>query len=292
MPHSSSPPSPTAAFFLEHLAGESARFREVLADAPTGVRVPTCPEWDADDLLWHLGEVQWFWGEIAERGLTTGQQVEAMNADRDPRPADRDGLLAFYDRSSERLHRVLSGLAPQTELWMWADDHSAAYIVRRQAHEALIHRLDAELTVGAHSPLDAALAADGVDEALNVMRGHADDPGEPGIRSEPIAGAVVLSAVDTMHSWTVRPLRVFGTDNDGDELDELAFGVEQGAQPGVSTQIQGTASDLDSWLWNRPTSGQTHPARRRGHPRRRRPGGRRLPGLTPTRSPKMSAVPR
>ncbi len=256
MPHSSSQPSPTFAYFLEHLASESALFREVLADAREGVRVPTCPDWDVDDLLWHLGEVQWFWGEIAERGLTTGEQVEAMNADRDPRPDDRGGLLAFYDRSSERLHRVLSGLAPQTELWMWADDHTAGYIARRQAHEALIHRLDAELTVGARTPLDAALAADGVDEVLTVMRGHDDDPAEPAIRSEPISGPVVITARDTASSWTVTPLRVFGTTTDGNGLDELAFGVEQGSHGGGTTEICGTAAELDCWLWNRPALGE------------------------------------
>ena len=257
MPHSATQPSPTFAYFLEHLARESARFREVLAGARAGVRVPTCPDWDADDLLWHLGEVQWFWGEIAERGLTTGEQVEAMNADRDPRPADRDGLLAFYDRSSERLHRVLSGLAPETELWMWADDHTAGYIARRQAHEALIHRLDAELTAGVErSPLDPELAADGVDEALTIMRGHEDDPDEPGIRSTPLGRPVVISAVDTMHSWTVTPVRVSGTDHDGDALDEPAFRVEQGAVGDATTEICGTAAELDCWLWNRPAMGE------------------------------------
>ena len=48
--------------YLEHLRRESARFREVLADCDPTARVPGCPEWDADDLLWHLARVQWFWG--------------------------------------------------------------------------------------------------------------------------------------------------------------------------------------------------------------------------------------
>src|SRR5665811_2356206 len=42
--------------YLSHLALDSARFVEVLRQAPSGARVPTCPDWDADDLLWHLGE--------------------------------------------------------------------------------------------------------------------------------------------------------------------------------------------------------------------------------------------
>ena len=74
--------------------------------------MPSCPDWDADDLLWHLAEVQWFWGEIAEGGLTRREQIEELDASRPrPRGSDRPGLLAFYDASSARLHRVLSEIA-------------------------------------------------------------------------------------------------------------------------------------------------------------------------------------
>ena len=38
---------------------------------------------------------------------------------------------------------------------------------RRQAHEALIHRVDVELAVGAPSAIEPRLAADGIDEMLN-----------------------------------------------------------------------------------------------------------------------------
>ncbi|WP_238993563.1 hypothetical protein [Nocardioides caldifontis] len=54
---------------------------------------------------------------------------------------------------------------------MWAEDRTVGYIRRRQAHEALIHRLDAELTAGTVTALDPTLASDGVDEALDVMFG-------------------------------------------------------------------------------------------------------------------------
>jgi uncharacterized protein (TIGR03083 family) len=238
--------------FLDHLAADSARFREVLATAPTGDRVPTCPDWDADDLLWHLGEVQWFWGEIAERGLTDPADLEAMNADRPERPVDRAGLLEYYDQSSERLHRVLSGLPPETPLWMWADDKSAGYIRRRQAHEALIHRLDAELTVGARSPIDCRLAADGVDEALRVMRGY--EP-EPGLTHEATGPAVTIVTVDAMHAWTVTPVRIVGTDDDGDSIDVQRFLVSDGPDADAAAEICGSAADLDCWLWNRPVEG-------------------------------------
>ncbi|GAB3875813.1 maleylpyruvate isomerase family mycothiol-dependent enzyme [Terrabacter terrigena] len=239
--------------FLDHLAADSARFRAALENAPADVRVPTCPDWDADDLLWHLAEVQWFWGEIAERGLTDPDDLDAMNASREQRPADRAALLDFFDRSSKRLHRVLSGLSPETPLWMWADDKSAGYIRRRQAHEAMIHRLDAELTVGDRTPLDCRLSADGVDEALRIMRGY--EP-EPGLTHEPSGPAVTIATVDAMHSWTVTPVRVTGTDDDGDAIDTQRFLVVDGPDDAAAAEICGSAADLDCWLWNRPAEGE------------------------------------
>ena len=246
MPSGSS--APAVPFFLEHLASESARFRAVLADAPSGLRVPTCPDWDADDLFWHLADVQWFWGEIAQGRLTTQAEVDALDGRRVDRPADRAGLLDHFDRSSSRLQSGLEALDPSTELWMWADEHTAGYIARRQAHEALIHRLDAELTVGARTPLDCRLAADGVDEALRVMRGY--EP-EPGLTHEAVAGQVTIATVDAMHAWTVTPVRITGT-YDGEAIDLLRFLVADGPGADTAAEICGSAADLDCWLWNRP----------------------------------------
>ncbi|HET7399133.1 MAG TPA: maleylpyruvate isomerase family mycothiol-dependent enzyme [Intrasporangium sp.] len=239
--------------YLDHLAADSARFRDVLATAPPSRRVPTCPDWDCDDLLWHLGQVQWFWGEIAERGLTDPAELEAMNATREDRPPDRAGLLDLYDRASGRLHRVLSRLQPTTPLWMWADDKTAGYIRRRQAHEAMIHRLDAELTVGARTPLDCRLAADGVDEALRIMRGYEPEPGLTHVATGP---TVMLATVDAMHAWTVTPVHVTGTDEDGHEVDVRRFLVSDGPDEGSAAEICGSAADLDCWLWNRPPDGE------------------------------------
>ena len=68
--------------YLEHLATDSARFGEVLRDLPAETPVPACPDWTADDLLWHLGEVQWFWGTVVRENLT-GAQAEEVKP---PRP--------------------------------------------------------------------------------------------------------------------------------------------------------------------------------------------------------------
>jgi Mycothiol maleylpyruvate isomerase N-terminal domain len=73
--------------FLDHLARESARFAEAISAAPAGAPVSCCPDWNADDLLWHLGEVQWFWGTIV-RERVTADQAEALKP---PRPTSTAG---------------------------------------------------------------------------------------------------------------------------------------------------------------------------------------------------------
>ena len=50
--------------YLAHLADDSERFHEVLTGVDPTARVPTCPDWTAADLVWHLAEVQWFWTQV------------------------------------------------------------------------------------------------------------------------------------------------------------------------------------------------------------------------------------
>ena len=57
--------------YLGHLARESARFAHAVSMAAPDAPVPPCPAWNADDLLWHLGEVQWFWGTIVRQRAST-----------------------------------------------------------------------------------------------------------------------------------------------------------------------------------------------------------------------------
>src|SRR5499427_11116249 len=91
--------------FLDHLARESARFAQAIGEAQPGALVPSCPDWTADDLLWHLGQVQWFWGTVVREGLT-GEQAEALMP---ARPGDR---AAFYRRVSRDLGQALSAATP------------------------------------------------------------------------------------------------------------------------------------------------------------------------------------
>src|SRR6476659_8083210 len=93
--------------YLRHLQDESQRFRDVLAECDPGAAVPSCPDWKADDLLWHLGEVQWFWGTVVQERL---QDVEDL--EHPARPDSRAGLVTFFEEASGLLHDALGATDP------------------------------------------------------------------------------------------------------------------------------------------------------------------------------------
>jgi uncharacterized protein (TIGR03083 family) len=245
--------------YIDQLARESARFADAIGQAAAEARVPTCPDWNSDDLLWHLGEVQWFWAAVVREGVS-GDEADKLKPER---PADRAGLEAFYQQASRDLGEILAASAPDAVAWTWSDDdQTVGFIRRRQAHEALIHRIDAELTAGVRTPIDAQLAADGVDEALRVMYGGVPDWGT--FTPDP-ARTVRFLAQDTGDSWHVTLGLFTGTDPDGgvsySEPDIHAAEKDSGAK--TAAEISGSAADLDCWLWHRPTLG---PIQRSGDP--------------------------
>lgn len=237
--------------YNEHLVRESARFAEAIKLAAPEAAVPSCPEWKADDLLWHLGEVQYFWGSVV---LDDADEKTAEQRKPD-RPADRAALLDFYQQASERLAGALAGADPAAHAWTWSQDQTVGFIQRRQAHEALIHRVDAELTAGQRTPLDPELAADGVDEGLRVMYGGCPVWGT--ITPEPGGPLLRIRATDTGNTWLVTLARFTGTDpEDGKSYDEPDIHVaasDTGEAAGA--EISGAAADLDCWVWNRDQLG-------------------------------------
>lgn len=233
--------------FLTTIRDESSRFRAALADSPDR-SVPTCPDWSTDDLLWHLAEVQWFWGTIVAENVDDPDGLKHPQ-----RPEGREATLAAFDDATRALQETLRDTPPDDPRWMWTVDealHTAGYIRRRQAHEALIHRIDAELTAGAVvSAIDPSFAADGIDEVVDVMYGR----DHPLVTFTAAEGRVVeLAATDVDRRWVLQLGRETA-DIDGEHVDDANFRPAPNAT--ANATISGTAADLDLWLWNRPTVG-------------------------------------
>lgn len=231
--------------YLEHIRVESARFRDVMADCDPAARVPSCPDWSAEDLLWHLTTVQWFWSTAV-----IDRPAEVDLAREPERPAAYADMLRAYDQWSAALTDALEGVAPADEAWTWSGDHTIGFILRRQAHEALIHRVDAELTAGVTSEQPAELAADGVAEILDVMYGGCPPWGS----WSPLPHYARVDSTDTGDETWVQFGLFSGTDPDSGEVtvDEEDFHVvEEPDDTEPDLVIDGPAAALNAWLWHR-----------------------------------------
>ena len=208
--------------YLSHVRSESARFREVIAGCDPAARVPSCPDWTAADLLWHLATVQRWWAEVVTARPARPEEIDP------PRPESYDDLLAAYDEWSGRLAEVLESADPADEAWNWSDDH----------------------TVGGEHGVE--VGADGVHEVLDVMYGGCPPWGT----WTPGEGTVRVDATDTGDQHWVRFGVFAGTDPDSGTsyADEEDFHVvdppdDEAVEP--DAVVDGPAAALDLWLWSR-----------------------------------------
>jgi uncharacterized protein (TIGR03083 family) len=183
---------------------ESDRFYALAAGADPGLRVPSCPDWSVADLVWHLGEVHWFWATDVELRATDPDAVEAAKPDR---PGGYDEVVAFGRGQADRLLDVLRSTPDDVAVWTWAlqeADHTVGFIRRHQVQEAAVHRWDLELAVtGRPAPVDVAAAVDSIDELLAVTLPWSVRP------DKPLRGSVHLHCTDPPTEgdgeWFVHP---------------------------------------------------------------------------------------
>jgi uncharacterized protein (TIGR03083 family) len=229
--------------YLRQLRVESRRFREVLAGCDLDAPVPSCPEWTAGDLLWHLGaDVQHFWGWIV-----TNRPLGPDAYPEQARPDSSAGLFEAFDGANAELLAALESTDPADHAWTWATEQTVGFIARRQAHEALIHRVDAELAAGTVTDLDPTLAADGVQECLAVMYGGCPPWGAfiPG------PGLIRVDLTDANEAIWVRLGRFTGTDPEGEDHDEEDLSVVDDPEADPDVVVTGAAGPVDAWLWKR-----------------------------------------
>jgi uncharacterized protein (TIGR03083 family) len=232
--------------YWQTIRTESARFGELVRALDGAAPVPTCPGWSVADLTYHLAEVQDHWARVV-RGAD-GSTLTPLR-----RPADLD-LPDTFEAASARLLEALAEADPAGSCWSWhPEGGSIAWALRRQAHEALIHRVDAEAAAGLTpaAPAEPGLAADGVDEVLTVMVAGVPEWG----RFTPDGRLLRVRATEqaVVTDLTLRLGRFTGTGPEsGTEWDlAAAETATETAEVDRAPVVQGDAWGLDLWLWGR-----------------------------------------
>jgi uncharacterized protein (TIGR03083 family) len=125
--------------------------------------VPACDGWDVAGLVQHVAKV---YANVAK--IVSTRATEAPGA----RPEIPDGEpVAVLSRLLDELVAALSGCDAEAPIWNWSADAPPVglFWARRMAHESSVHRYDAQASHGVVQPIDADLAADGLDELVDVV---------------------------------------------------------------------------------------------------------------------------
>jgi uncharacterized protein (TIGR03083 family) len=145
---------------------EAAQLIAVARQGPLDAPVPGCPGWDVARLAGHVGRVhRWATASILGGAEPDGTTLE--------RPPKGDAVVDWAEAAIAPLLGALKA-APAPGAWNFvgADDADGSFWPRRMAVETSIHRWDTEDAVGGASetsPLDAMLAAEGIEEEFTLM---------------------------------------------------------------------------------------------------------------------------
>jgi uncharacterized protein (TIGR03083 family) len=214
--------------YLDHIEADSARLGLVIADLLTET-VPGCAEWRGRDLTEHVTRVLSFW----ERQLEIADPASAEEADDRP-DADDEEQIPFLDAATSNLLGTLRRLGPDEPCWNWSgEDLVSGWVARRMAIELAVHRYDAELTAAVPTPIATDLAADGIDERIDVHL-RIDIVDHPDVC---LGGSLCLVCTDVEAAWVV-------------EVGNGRLKCRSGRGP-ASAVLRGPASDVFLWSWNR-----------------------------------------
>ena len=214
---------------LDRLDAEGTALADAAERVDFDAAITHCPDWTVRDLLGHIGDVHRWAAEIVGGALPSPEGV----GDHVP-PAD-DALVGWVRDGHRDLVKTLRAAPGDLDCFAFLPAPSPlAFWARRQAMETAVHRVDVEAPAGDITPIDEALALDGIEEILLGFgaRRKTFEPGtmrlEPG-EAEP--WRVVLGPAGAQAS-TLKP------DDDGT----------------ADVTVSGTASDVYLWTWNRPAS--------------------------------------
>lgn len=240
---------PDKRFFLDAFGRESAAFAAAARHNAerTDVSVPGCPDWNLTDLVLHLGRVHRHVNFRVRnriypfRGFTPGelQEMTALPEEyagwvETAAPRDRplpEDLVVWFEQGSARLAEALAEVSPEERVGTWFEpNQTAGFWQRRMAQEVAVHRWDAQSVGGETQPIERQLAADGVDEVLDVML--------PADEAHGNGESIHFHSTDGAGEWLLR------LEPDGSVVThEHAKG---------DAAVRGAVSDLLLYLWGRP----------------------------------------
>ncbi|GAA1923086.1 maleylpyruvate isomerase family mycothiol-dependent enzyme [Streptantibioticus ferralitis] len=154
--------------YCSHIIGETDRLRQTLHGADLDANVPTCPEWTLRKLVEHLSGAHRLAEEVV-RTRVVERDIQQVMSRSHSAPESAEELGDWLGEGAELLVAALREAGADTKVWTWTAHQRSGFWARRMACETLVHRADASIAVGGPYQASPELAADAVDEFLEII---------------------------------------------------------------------------------------------------------------------------
>ena len=219
--------------YVATIEESAARISELSRGHDLATPVPRLGRWKIRDVVAHLGGVHRWATRIVENKSMDGPGFTKSKL-------DGTELCDWFDQGASQLLDVLASnpLTSACPNFNPGSDRTVLWWARRQLHETAVHRWDIERSVDERTPIEPHVAADGVDEYLDVFvrtRGK-----------QTLIAPLTLTSTDPAESWSLTPAARPG------RID-----IATGRLTDTADEIAGPPRDLLLFLWGRLTLPET-----------------------------------
>ncbi|MFZ4156149.1 maleylpyruvate isomerase family mycothiol-dependent enzyme [Streptomyces pseudogriseolus] len=157
--------------YCDEIAHQVGQLRAVVTSGTDLSRtVPTTPDWSVEQLVRHLGGALRWVALMVRTGAEKEVPEEDVPGFEGPEArGDAAALDAWLAESGDLVVSALRAAGPDARVWSWAGTDDAGFWARRMTHEVTVHRADATLAAGLPYEVAPEVAADAVDEWLEIV---------------------------------------------------------------------------------------------------------------------------
>ncbi|OSP43436.1 hypothetical protein B7767_10185 [Streptomyces sp. 13-12-16] len=157
--------------YCEEIAHQVGQLRTVVTSgADLSSAVPTTPDWSLEQLARHTGGALRWAGVLVRTGAEEDVPEDRVPGFDGPGAwGDPGALDAWLAESGELVVGALREAGPDAKVWSWSGIDNAGFWARRMTHEVTVHRADATLAAGLPYEVAPEVAADAVDEWLEIV---------------------------------------------------------------------------------------------------------------------------
>ncbi|MFI1838766.1 maleylpyruvate isomerase family mycothiol-dependent enzyme [Streptomyces olivaceoviridis] len=157
--------------YCDEIAQQVEQLRAVVTSgADLSATVPTCPDWSLEDLVRHTGgALRWVDALVRSRAQENIPQEKVPLGAGPQERGDAAALDRWLADTGELVVGALREAGPDTGVWAWSGVLSSGFWARRMACEITVHRADAALAAGLPYEVAPDIAADALDEWLQLV---------------------------------------------------------------------------------------------------------------------------